>query len=119
MVDGSGIYNDNVVVVFSGINCVFWDVKIYYNIVGDDGGGIVFKEVILVYDCDIFNNEIDGSGGVCYFDLDEGILGDFIRIVCIKFNNNLFMDIEDEGIVVYMNLDCFVFLVVLFVECLV
>ncbi|WP_282777249.1 HYR domain-containing protein, partial [Phaeodactylibacter xiamenensis] len=118
-VDGSGIYNDNAVVAFSGTNCVLRDVKIHHNTAGDDGGGIASKEAISVYDCDISNNEIDGSGGACYFDLDEGTLGDSIRIVRTKLNNNLLTDTEDEGTAVYMNSDCPVPPVVLFAECLV
>ncbi|WP_170254810.1 SdrD B-like domain-containing protein, partial [Phaeodactylibacter luteus] len=117
--DGSGIYNDNAVVAFSGTNCVLRDVKIHHNTAGDDGGGIASKEAISVYDCDISNNEIDGSGGACYFDLDEGTLGDSIRIVRTKLNNNLLTDTEDEGTAVYMNSDCPVPPVVLFAECLV
>ncbi|WP_160213938.1 SdrD B-like domain-containing protein, partial [Phaeodactylibacter xiamenensis] len=118
-VDGSGIYNDNAVVAFSGTNCVLRDVKIHHNTAGDDGGGIASKEAISVYDCDISNNEIDGSGGACYFDLDEGTLGDSIRIVRTKLNNNLLTDTEGEGTAVYTNSDCPVPPVVLFAECLV
>ncbi|MCR9098370.1 MAG: HYR domain-containing protein, partial [bacterium] len=119
-VDGSGLYNDNAIVDFSGTNCVLRNVKIHHNTASDDGGGIASKEAISVYDCDISNNENDGgSGAACYFDLDEGTLGDTIRFVRTKLNNNLLNDTGEDGSAVYANSDCPVPPVFLFAACLV